>query len=90
MSAELVFKIAFVAAFIVASTVAARTARAATRTHGGSLNQLTNEARGLIWIRAGLGIVFYAALFAWLFASRARDGRTSNFRARFVGVHWLL
>ena len=73
MSAELVFKIAFVAAFVVASTIAARTARAANREHGGSLNQLSNEARGLIWIRAGLGIVFYASLFAWLFASqRAR------------------
>ena len=70
MSAELVFKIAFVAAFVVASTIAARTARVASREHGGSLNQLTNEARGLIWIRGGLGIVFYAALFAWLFASQ--------------------
>ena len=45
MSTELIFKIAFVSAFIVASTIAARTARAATREHGGSLNQLTNEAR---------------------------------------------
>ena len=73
MPAEFVFKIAFVVAFIIATMIAARTARAATREHGGSLNQLTNEARGLIWIRSVLGIVFYAALFAWLFATqRAR------------------
>jgi apolipoprotein N-acyltransferase len=72
-SAELLFKLAFVAVFLAASTIAARTARAATVRHGGSLNQLSHEARGLIWIRAGLGLVFYAALFAWLFTSqRAR------------------
>lgn len=67
--AELTFKGVFILAFALASTIAARTARAATRKHGGSLNQLVNEARGLVWIRAALGIVFYAALFAWLFAS---------------------
>src|SRR4051794_31553211 len=67
---ELTFKAAFVLAFVFASTNAARGARAATRKHGGSLNQLVNEARGLVWIRAALGIVFYAALFAWLFAPR--------------------
>lgn len=65
------FKLMFVAAFVIAATVATRTAKHATRRHGGSLNQLAHEVRGLIVVRAALGIIFYTALFAWLFWSSA-------------------
>ena len=57
----------FIISFVVAAAIAGRTARIATATHGGSINQLQHEARGLIAIRAALGLVFYAALMAWLF-----------------------
>jgi protein-S-isoprenylcysteine O-methyltransferase Ste14 len=60
------FKLVFGIAFVFAATVATRTARLASREHGSSLNQLSNEVRGLIIIRATLGIVFYSALIAWL------------------------
>src|SRR3954454_3840268 len=60
------FKLAFIIAFAVAVTIAVQTARRATRRHGGDLNQLAREVRGLILVRAGLGLVFYAALLAWL------------------------
>ena len=86
MSHELPFKLAFVAAFVFATAVAARSARVASRRHGGSVNQLANEARGLIWIRAALGIVFYVALFGWLFA-------TQRVRSAYVeiadSIRWL-
>lgn len=71
MTAELWFKLAFGVAFVFAATVAAATARAAARRHGGTLNQLTHEVRGLVFIRAALGIVFYFALMLWLFWPRA-------------------
>ena len=61
------FKVAFGIAFVFAVTVAARTARRATHQHGGSLSQLAHEVRGLLAVRAGLGLVFYGALAAWLF-----------------------
>ena len=60
------FKLAFVVAFITAATVAATTARRATRQHGGTLNQLSQEVPGLLAVRAALGLVFYAILIAWL------------------------
>ena len=69
MSAETWFKIIFIAAFVYAVTVAARTARMATRRHGGSLNQLQNEVRGLVIARALLGLVFYGMLIVWLVRS---------------------
>jgi protein-S-isoprenylcysteine O-methyltransferase Ste14 len=65
------FKIAFIIAFVFAATVATRTAKRATARHGGTLNQLVHEVRGLIIVRAALGLVFYAALFCWLFLPSA-------------------
>ena len=65
------FKLAFVVAFAVAGTIATRTVRSATRQHGGTINQLSREVRGLLFVRGALGLVFYAALFAWLFWPRA-------------------
>jgi protein-S-isoprenylcysteine O-methyltransferase Ste14 len=69
--AETWFKIAFAVAFLWAVTVAASTARQATRRHGGSLNQLEHEVRGLIAVRAGLGLVFYAMLGVWIVRSQS-------------------
>ena len=65
------FKLAFVIAFASALVIAATAAKHAARRHGGGLNQLSNEVRGLIVVRATLGLVFYAMLIAWLFWSRA-------------------
>ena len=70
MRSETWFKLAFGVAFAFAATVAAITARQATRRHGGPLNQLTHEVRGLVFIRAALGLVFYFALMLWLFWPR--------------------
>lgn len=67
----MVFKLAFGFAFVFALAVAATTARRAARRHGGTLNQLAHEVRGLIVVRAALGLVFYAALAAWLFWPQA-------------------
>jgi protein-S-isoprenylcysteine O-methyltransferase Ste14 len=61
------YKIAFIASFIVAAGTAAVVAKAAARKHGASVNQLSNEVRGLLAIRAALGLVFYAALGVWMF-----------------------
>ncbi len=61
------FKVAFGMAFVFATTVAASTARRASRVHRAPLNQLTHEVRGLLTVRAVLGLVFYSALAAWLF-----------------------
>lgn len=61
------FRLAFGVAFVFAATVAAMTARLAARRHGGALNQLSHEIRGLLFLRAALGIVFYTALVAWMF-----------------------
>jgi len=60
------FKLAFGVSFVFAMVVAARTARSAARRHGGALNQLSHEVRGLLVVRAALGIVFYTALTAWM------------------------
>ncbi len=65
------FKAAFVAAFVFAVAVAASTARRAARRHGGVLNQLSHEVRGLLFLRAALGLVFYSMLIAWMFWQRA-------------------
>jgi len=61
------FKLAFVAAFVAAAAIATQTVRRATRRHGGTVNQLSNEVRGLILVRSALGLVFYATLTAWFF-----------------------
>jgi len=65
------FKIGFVAAFVVAAVTAAGASRAAARRHGVSVNQLANEVRALVYVRAVLGLAFYVSLFAWLFWPRA-------------------
>jgi protein-S-isoprenylcysteine O-methyltransferase Ste14 len=67
------FKLTFGAAFVYAVAIASRTARLAARQHGGSLNQLAHEVRWLIGVRAALGLVFYASLFAWLFRAQSPD-----------------
>lgn len=67
MDVELAFKIAFIVTFAVTFIVAARTGRQAVARHGGSVNQLANELRGLVFVRAALGILFYGALICWLF-----------------------
>ena len=67
----MLFKAAFAIAFAFAAIVAARTARLAARRHGGRLSQLSNEVRGLLFVRAALGIVFYTSLMAWMFWPRA-------------------
>jgi protein-S-isoprenylcysteine O-methyltransferase Ste14 len=68
---EIWFKMAFVIAFLYAVTVAALTARRATRQHGEPLNQLGYEVRGLVAVRAGLGLVFYGMLGVWLFRAES-------------------
>jgi protein-S-isoprenylcysteine O-methyltransferase Ste14 len=65
------FKLAFGISFLLAMTVAARGARRAARQHGGALNQLPHEVRGLLAVRAMLGSIFYATLIAWMFWPRA-------------------
>lgn len=65
------FKIAFGVAFLFAVTVAARTATLAGKQHGGTMNHLSHEVRGLLAVRAALGIVFYGSLVAWIFWSRS-------------------
>ena len=65
------FQLAFGISFIVALTIATRTARLAAREHGSGVNQLSHEVRGLIAVRAALGIVFYSALMAWIFWPRS-------------------
>jgi protein-S-isoprenylcysteine O-methyltransferase Ste14 len=66
VSKEIWFKLSFIIAFVYVATVATRTARLATARHGGSVNQLSNEVKGLIAVRATLGIVFYAMLIWWM------------------------
>lgn len=61
------FKVAFGISFAFAFTVAARTARLAAQRHGGAVNQLANEIRSLLVVRAVLGLVFYGALVMWMF-----------------------
>jgi protein-S-isoprenylcysteine O-methyltransferase Ste14 len=65
------FKIAFGVAFLFAVTIAARTATLAGKTHGGTMNHLSHEVRGLLAVRAALGIVFYGSLVAWIFWPRS-------------------
>ena len=67
MNTETIFKLIFATVFVVAVFTAAMTAKRASAMHGGSLNQLTYEVRGLIAVRAALGLVFYSALMCWLF-----------------------
>jgi len=71
MGAWMWFKIAFGVAFLFAVTVAARTATLAGKTHGGTMNHLSHEVRGLLAVRAALGIVFYASLVAWIIWPRS-------------------
>jgi len=80
------FKIAFIACFVYAVWVAATTAKRATRHHGGTINQLAHELRGLIAVRAALGFVFYAALMAWLVWPRALAW---SYLAVPMAVRWL-
>jgi protein-S-isoprenylcysteine O-methyltransferase Ste14 len=61
------FKVIFISTFIVAASVAASAARRANAQHGGSINQLSHEVRGLLFLRAALGIVFYFFLISWMF-----------------------
>ena len=61
------FKLAFGISFLFAVTVAAKTARR----HGGTLNHLSHEVRGLLFLRAALGIVFHTALAAWMFRAHS-------------------
>lgn len=82
----MLFTITFLVAFVAAAWIASATARRASRRHGGSMNQLTNELHGLIVVRAALGLVFYAALVAWLFDLRA--GRWLSF-ALPTSARWL-
>jgi protein-S-isoprenylcysteine O-methyltransferase Ste14 len=65
------FKIAFGVAFLFSVTIAARTATLAGKQHGGTMNHLSHEVRGLLAVRAALGIVFYGSLVAWIFWSRS-------------------
>jgi protein-S-isoprenylcysteine O-methyltransferase Ste14 len=73
MSKEIWFKLAFIIAIVYVAMVATKTARLATARHGGSVNQLSNEVKGLIAIRAALGIVFYAMLIWWMVRPNAPD-----------------
>jgi protein-S-isoprenylcysteine O-methyltransferase Ste14 len=66
VTAEAPFKFAFMMAFLGAALVATAAARRATRRHGGTLNQLPHEVRGLVALRAMLGLLFYGALGVWL------------------------
>lgn len=61
------FKIVFAAAFAITAMIAGAGARASMRRHGGGINQLAHEVRGLVVFRAFVGVVFYAALIGWLF-----------------------
>ncbi len=85
-SAEMLFRLAFVAAFAFAVSVAATTARQAVRRHGGTLNHLAHEVRGLIVVRAALGLVFYSTLMAWLFWPQAVGGA---YLAVPTAMRWL-
>ena len=66
MSLDRLLKLAFLAGFLVAAGAAIVAARRAAARHG-AVNYLRDEIRGLIPIRAVLGLVFYAALIIWLF-----------------------
>ena len=67
----MLFKLIFLLTFVFATAVAAITARRAGRQHGGSLNHLSHEVRGLIFVRGALGLVFYSTLIAWMFWPQA-------------------
>jgi protein-S-isoprenylcysteine O-methyltransferase Ste14 len=56
------------------------------------MNQLAHEVRGLLVVRGVLGLLFYAALFAWLFDLRvgAWPYLPIPAVARWVGVGLLL
>jgi protein-S-isoprenylcysteine O-methyltransferase Ste14 len=71
MNTEVAFKIAFGLAFVIAVSVAGSTAKNAARMHGGSINQLSNEVKGMIVVRAALGFVFYAMLTIWMVRAKS-------------------
>ena len=71
MESEWWFKASFLAAFVWALLAVRRTAKRAVARHGGSLNQLEYEVRGLVAVRATLGVVFYGALLTWLLRAHA-------------------
>jgi protein-S-isoprenylcysteine O-methyltransferase Ste14 len=80
------FKLAFVAAFVAVASIATSTAKRAARRHGGELNQLGNEVRGLLIVRGALGLVFYSTLIAWLFL----PGRLQwTYLPEPSGLRWL-
>jgi len=85
MNREIWFKLAFGVAFVVAVAVASATAKKASRKHGTDVNQLSNEIRALIIIRAALGLVFYGALAVWLFWPHAFPWATMEVPA---GIRW--
>lgn len=80
------FKLVFIAGFVVAVRAAASTAKRATNLHGGSVNQLAHEVRGLIIVRSVLGLIFYAALLSWLFWP---SHFTWSYLPVPMGVRWL-
>jgi protein-S-isoprenylcysteine O-methyltransferase Ste14 len=67
LSTDPLFKVVFLAAFLVAAWSATSATRRAAARHGAPTNQLQNEVRGLLVVRAVLGLVFYVALGGWLF-----------------------
>jgi protein-S-isoprenylcysteine O-methyltransferase Ste14 len=69
--ADIWFKLVFASTFVVAAVVAAAAARRANAQHGGSINQLSHEVRGLVFLRAAFGVVFYFFLMSWMFWSSA-------------------
>lgn len=73
------FKVIFLTAFAGAFTIAVVSARRAAARHGGRLNQIQREVRGLVVVRAVLGLVFYTALAVWLTGIR-------DFAWTYVGV----
>lgn len=78
-------KILFLAAFFFLATVAIATARRASARHGGVASPLHDEVRGLIWVRAALGMIFYAALAIWLFGI---PGFAWAYLRVPVGIRW--
>lgn len=60
------FKVILVTAFAGAVAIAVASAKRAAARHGGPLNQIQREVRGLLVVRALLGLVFYTALAVWL------------------------
>jgi hypothetical protein len=85
VNAETPFRFAFIIAFLCAALIATAAARRASRRHGGTLNQLPHEVRGLIVIRVALGLLFYGALGAWLLGAERFSWSRVGLPA---GVRW--